>query len=68
MLQKCARAQLLTGSFCLHFFGFYMFGKFLNEVSTNKIDFYFSLRSIYFAMQYVVVITPCFSLPSGVQF
>lgn len=30
-----------------YFFGFYMFGKFLNEVSTNKIDFFIFVEGVY---------------------
>lgn len=40
-LQNCACwSTTAHWLFLLTFFGFYMFGKFLNEVSTNKMDFF----------------------------
>lgn len=52
-----------------YFFGFYMFGKFLNEVSTNKIDFFIFVEGVYtLPCSIWSSLSPVFLCPVGYSF
>lgn len=52
-----------------YFFGFYVFGKFLNEVSTNKIDFFIFVEGVYtLPCSICPSLSPVFLCPVGYSF